>query len=404
MPRFQLVNGLTARVFAEKSQDGIIDTMISLIPSLAEAKGNDPSVANGVCAAMSALWIQRRARGSAFWDGLESNESLAEIKQLQHKSTEPNRIIAASYGEINHGGDIGKTLGIQMMMQQTGMIPTTPLQIEAKMLADKQRDVALGHIIAERTGLALSHTPNTQMGGSGSPGSLGEKLIQNGEGFQWIAFNFTDTKGKGGGHAVAVHITTEGVTFMDPNHGEIDFRNAQSFAHWFDKYHLRDYGAVNDFQIDRFDHSAPLDRFKDGEMPGSTARELLAAMEVVPTFNNTTKSRKRAIAVPKAEDIAGMQAQVNQPTVGPRGQPLPQGQGPTRVRKRIIEVPKEDEVANLQAQLGAEMQAAEEANLPPPVFTPRVRNRQVRIPNAADLAALQENEEVNPPQKDAENV
>ena len=89
------------------------------------------------------------------------------------------------------------------------MMPTTALQIEAKALADKHRDIALGHITAERTGLALTHTPNTKMGQPGSPGSLGEKLIQNGEGFQWIAFNFTDSKGKSGGHAVAVHITGE---------------------------------------------------------------------------------------------------------------------------------------------------------------------------------------------------
>ena len=46
-------------------------------------------LAEGVCAALSTVWVSRRAKGEDFFKFLDSNQARAQVAMLQHREDGP---------------------------------------------------------------------------------------------------------------------------------------------------------------------------------------------------------------------------------------------------------------------------------------------------------------------------
>ena len=353
MPKFTKLPYLT-ETFIDQSQEDVVENMAGLLPKGDGVEVSDKAFRDGVCAAMSALWIERRNAGNAYWPTLDDKHTIGSLHALQRSSTESRRILAMAFGGMGHAGDID-AMHVSLSSGLAEMAPQMfkPAQMEAVALAKKKRDAALGPHIADKTGLQLTHQPATQA----AVQSIGEALTNSPHGFQWIAFQYTG-RGGSGGHAVAVHMSPNRVTFMDPNHGEVDFASPAEFSHWLDTNHLNDwYGTITEYQIDHFARSAELDRAKEGAVLSSDPnRNPFGAKGENDTLEARIAQRERLAALPPQpfkpkrpgrnavkigrEDLAGL-AGPPQPTavnlpVPVVGNPLPVVNKRARRKERII--------------------------------------------------------------------
>ena len=211
----------------------------------------DQSIQRGVCLAMCLKWVESGARNLDFWETLTQDETLNDIRWLQHREPAMRREMArAADFPLPPSG---------VYEEDEGLIETIEERYRSGQLTEEQRarvkrvdlknEVWFGEAVQERTGLKLDQEISFS----------NRKQV---EGVAWdiatgpVGYYVLRIYGKGG-HAIAVHEGSDGkVHLMDSNYGELRFPSMIAFVDYFPR-HLQQYEGDRDFgKIRKCDLSA----------------------------------------------------------------------------------------------------------------------------------------------------
>ncbi len=209
----------------------------------------DQNIQGGVCLAMCLKWVESGVRNLDFWNTLTQDETLNDIKWLQHRETAVRQEMARvaglpmpSSGEYKLQGikeDIQERydslqLTIQRLISKDLPIPNAIVEQKArlKQLESKSK-VWFGEAVQERTGLKLDQ----------------KKSFSNRDEVEGVAWEIaTGDAGYyvlgiygNGGHAIAVHVVSDNeVHLMDSAYGELKFAAPIHFIKYF-AHHMKEY-------------------------------------------------------------------------------------------------------------------------------------------------------------------
>ena len=209
----------------------------------------DQSIQRGVCLAMCLKWVESRARNLDFWDTLTQDETLNDIKWLQHRQDAMRR-------EMARAADL--PMPPSGVYEPEGLIQAVYKRYDSKELTVEQRTRVeqltlknrawFGEAVQERTGLELDQETSF---------SNRDQV----EGVAWdiatgpVGYYVLTIYGKGG-HSIAVHEGSDGkVHLMDSNYGELRFPSMIAFVDYF-PHHLQEYERSSFGEIRKCDLSA----------------------------------------------------------------------------------------------------------------------------------------------------
>ena len=181
-------------------------------------------LAEGVCAALSTVWVSRRAKGEDFFKYLDSNQARAQVAMLQHREEGPSeldKLISKESKKIQKKLDKTSDSNLRRALgeQKAGLFP------QEAFLQHLKRSQYRVDYIKEQAGLD----------GKIDRGLEISKAVKNvsasGEGF--VIFGMD---GKDSGHAVSLYRNRDGVRFFDPNYGEAFFEDRAHFEGFLSEY------------------------------------------------------------------------------------------------------------------------------------------------------------------------
>jgi Yersinia/Haemophilus virulence surface antigen len=190
-------------------------------------------LSEGVCAALSTVWVSRRAKGEDFFKYLDSNQARAQVAMLQHREVGASELDKASSAvrskiqeeldELRDSKDLKpkdkNDLRRDLLNQQARLFGSDAF------LRDLKRSQYRVDYINEQAGLD----------GKIDKGLEIPKAVKNvsvsGEGFVIFGMN-----GKDSGHAMGLYRNRDGVRFFDPNYGEAFFEDRADFQGFLSEF------------------------------------------------------------------------------------------------------------------------------------------------------------------------
>ena len=183
-------------------------------------------LAEGVCAALSTVWVSRRAKGEDFFKYLDSNQARAQVAMLQHReegASELDKALSAESRKIQEKREKLREdendLRRDLLDQKAGLFKSEAF------LRDLKRSQYRVDYIKKQAGLD----------GKIDRGLETPKAVKNvsasGEGFVIFGIN-----GKNSGHAVGLYRNRDGVRFFDPNYGEAFFEDRADFERFLSEF------------------------------------------------------------------------------------------------------------------------------------------------------------------------
>ena len=189
-------------------------------------------LAEGVCAALSTVWVSRRAKGEDFFKYLDSNQARAQVAMLQHReeaASELKKPISAEFGKIAE--ELAK------VRDSEDLKPKDKKDLREDLLLQQRRLAGLDNLlVVERYQYRVDYIKKQAgLDGKIDKGLEIPKAVKNvsasGEGF--VIFGM---KGKDSGHAVGLYRNRDGVRFFDPNYGEAFFEDRADFQVFLSEY------------------------------------------------------------------------------------------------------------------------------------------------------------------------
>ena len=248
-------------VVTDYSQRQIVQQLASeSANALGTAQPTDASTVNGVCQALSTLWIIRSANEDDFWSILDRPETLAFVKQGQHTEHSAMKVAAAALGMSDKLGNFDQKTVIQGLALGTMFGSLSSEQKAAVDLATKAKAKWSPNQIMESTGMGQSFTPKVD-----DKVELARALTKQ-EGYSLLSVQFANE-----GHAMALYNSPgRGVQFMDSNYGEVMFTDTGKFERWFIDHissYEKSFGDARSLQHQTFKNPSPPRR---PELKGNT--------------------------------------------------------------------------------------------------------------------------------------
>jgi hypothetical protein len=173
----------------------------------------------GWCAAMSAFWIQKNAKGENFWTWMGADKKAAPgFSTFQNASLTP----------VN---PLRRVMAIQEQVK-----------VQYKdLVSERAKSDYWAPIVEATTDVRRNRSRDAQVGKApGSAVDIASKIggiVCNGTGYRYIVFVMQNSKGQQFGHAVAAHIAGNGVVrYMDPNFGEHELPSQAAYATFITKF------------------------------------------------------------------------------------------------------------------------------------------------------------------------
>jgi hypothetical protein len=187
-------------------------------------------LADGVCAALSTVWVSRRAKGEDFFKYLDSNQAHAQVAMLQNL-------------EDAAGGDLAKATSAEFTKTQEKL---KKLRDSKDLKPKDEKDLRLD--IQAQQGELLGLKPFLQdlqdlkryqyrldyikrqagLDGKIDRGLEPPKAVKN--------VSASGMNGKDSGHAVGLYRNRDGVRFFDPNYGEAFFEDRADFQGFLSEF------------------------------------------------------------------------------------------------------------------------------------------------------------------------
>jgi hypothetical protein len=189
-------------------------------------------LAEGVCAALSTVWVSRRAKGEDFFKYLDSNQARAKVAMLQHREEGPSesdkarsavsRMIAEDLDKLRDS----KEPKAKIDLKRGHLIDQKPRLLESEdFLRDLKRSQYRVDYIKKQAGLDGKIDRGLEI-----PKAV-KNVSASGEGFVIFAMD-----GKDSGHAAGLYRNRDGVRFFDPNYGEAFFEDRANFERFLSEY------------------------------------------------------------------------------------------------------------------------------------------------------------------------
>ena len=181
-------------------------------------------LAEGVCAALSTVWVSRRAKGKDFFKFLDSNQARAQVAMLQHREEGPfaaDKKIEKEYNKIKE--KLKKTSDYNLRRDLQGR--EAGLFKPHHFLQDLERSQYRVDYIKEQAGLDGKIDRGLEI-----PKAV-KNVSASGEGFVIFKMN-----GEKSAHVVGLYRNRDGVRFFDPNYGEAFFEDRAHFEGFLSEY------------------------------------------------------------------------------------------------------------------------------------------------------------------------
>ena len=181
-------------------------------------------LAEGVCAALSTVWVSRRAKGKDFFKFLDSNQARAQVAMLQHREDGPfefDKLITKKSNKIQKKLDKTKNRNLRKALGEQ----KADLFEDEDIVKHLERSQYRVDYIKEQAGLDGKIDRGLEI-----PKAV-KNVSASGEGF--VIFGMD---GKDSGHAVSLYRNRDGVRFFDPNYGEAFFEDRAHFEGFLSEY------------------------------------------------------------------------------------------------------------------------------------------------------------------------
>ena len=209
----------------------------------------------GVCIAMCALWVQKRIKGRDFWREVNDRETLNELGYLQQRESDLGRLHFQTRDKAVELSEAAERMPVteQSFDRKLGLVKVATGMNDLAARAKRAYDGWFGEAVCERTGLSHRQIRSNR----GEPFSPLSEMQQHGYYVLHMQFRDADGGGKGSGHSVAVHFGSDKVwRFLDPNYGEVAFKNGNDLQNFFrsdyQKLYADDMGTLHHMTVDHF--------------------------------------------------------------------------------------------------------------------------------------------------------
>jgi hypothetical protein len=223
-------------------------------------------LSEGVCAALSTVWVSRRAKGEDFFKYLDSNQARAQVAMLQNREEAASDLKEPRKAESDKIQD-----KLDKLRDSKDLKPKYKDDLRKDLLKQQGRLMGLNELLGvKRYQYRVDYIKERAgLDGKIDKGLEIPKAVKNvsasGEGFAIFGMH-----GKDSGHAVGLYRNRDGVRFFDPNHGEAFFEDRADFEGFLSEFVdlcSRDVlGTVEDITITDFASSRMPTSPEDAEL------------------------------------------------------------------------------------------------------------------------------------------